>query len=65
MLDAALADPDPRVVRAAATNPGLAGPRLAALLDDPETAEAAAANPQLSDSQVHELLDRAGVLPPR
>jgi hypothetical protein len=64
-LDAALADPDPRVVRAAATNPGLAASRLAALLDDPETAEAAAANPQLSGRQIHELLDRSEVPPLR
>ncbi|MFJ3221294.1 hypothetical protein ACIPLC_35920 [Kitasatospora sp. NPDC086801] len=52
-----LADPEPRVRQAAATNPRLPLDLVSALLDDPEHAEGAAANPNLAADRLHELLD--------
>ncbi|MGV9267621.1 hypothetical protein ACWDRR_23520 [Kitasatospora sp. NPDC003701] len=56
-----LADPEPRVRRAAAANPRLPLDLVSSLLEDPEHAEGAAANPSLPAERLHELLDHAGL----
>ncbi|WP_051709963.1 hypothetical protein [Streptomyces sp. NRRL S-350] len=56
-----LADPDPRVRRAAAANPRLPRGLVESLLADPGLAEGAAANPALSAERLHALLDRSGL----
>lgn len=58
-----LADPEPRVRRAAAANPLLPLDLISSLLDAPEHAEGAAANPNLPAERLHELLDLSGLLP--
>lgn len=56
-----LADPEPRVRRAAAANPLLPLDVISSLLDDPEHAEGAAANPGLPAERLHGLLDLSGL----
>jgi hypothetical protein len=58
---ALLADPEPRVRRAAAANPLLPFDLLPTLLNDLDTAEGAAANPSLTAGHLHELLDLSGL----
>ncbi|MBM7439700.1 hypothetical protein [Streptomyces sp. HB132] len=56
-----LADPEPRVRRAAAANPLLPLDVISSLLDTPEHAEGAAANPGLPAERLHGLLDLGGL----
>ncbi|MFE7568196.1 hypothetical protein ACFU76_14730 [Streptomyces sp. NPDC057539] len=58
-----LADPEPRVRRAAAANPLLPLALISSLLNAPQHAEGAAANPNLPAERLHELLDLSGLLP--
>lgn len=58
---AQLADSDPRVRNAAASNPTIPADVLQRLLESPESAQAAASNPALAADQLHGLLTRAGV----
>ncbi|MEV6425686.1 hypothetical protein [Streptomyces sp. NPDC051662] len=57
-----LADPEPRVRRAAAANPLLPYALISSLLNAPEHAEGAAANPSLPTERLHALLDLSGLL---